>query len=118
MLRKLDMPERPLVWLRGEVKTPPFSGQARRSAGFLLRLIQEGTTLSMPDSRPMPSLGTGCHELRIRDSQMGVTWRILYRIDPDAVVIGDVFAKKTQKTPPNILEACRRRFKLYDEASH
>jgi phage-related protein len=111
------MADRPLVWLRGEVKTHPFSSQARRTAGFLLRLVQEGNILSMPDSRPMPGLGPRCHELRIRDAQMKVIWRILYRIDLDAVVIGDVFTKKTQKTPPSIIEACRRRIRLYDEAS-
>ncbi len=31
---------KPLVWLKGEVKTPPFSSQARLEAGFLLRKLQ------------------------------------------------------------------------------
>lgn len=109
------MPDKDLVWLRGEVKTPPFSREARRTAGFLLRLVQNGMTLSLPDSRPMPSIGSRCHELRIRDAQMGLTWRVIYRIDDDAVIIGDVFAKKTQKTPQRVIDACVRRFKLYDQ---
>jgi len=29
--------EKPIVWLHGEVKTPPFSQTARLEAGFLLR---------------------------------------------------------------------------------
>ncbi len=29
--------EKPSVWLRGEVKTPPFSAAARLEAGTLLR---------------------------------------------------------------------------------
>jgi len=83
-------------------------------AGFLLRLVQGGTALSMPNSRPMPDIGPRCHELRVRDAAKGVTWRIIYRIDDDAVVIGEVFAKKTQKTPQSVIDACKRRFSLYD----
>jgi hypothetical protein len=58
------MPEadKPLVWLHGEVQTPPFS-----------------------------------------------PWRIIYRIDSDAVVIAEVFSKKTQATPRSVIEVCRRR---------
>jgi phage-related protein len=98
----------------GEIKTPPLSIEARRTAGFLLRLLQKGISLSMPDSRPMRGIGPGCHELRIRDAQQHPTWRIIYRVDEDAIVIGDVFKKKTQTTPQNIIDSCRRRFRLYD----
>lgn len=55
---------KPLVWLHGEVKSPPFSASARVEAGFLLRMLQEGERLGMPESRPMPAIGSGCHELR------------------------------------------------------
>jgi len=111
------MADRNLVWLHGEIKTPPFSDEARRTVGFLLRLVQMGRLLSMPDSRPMPSIGTRCHELRVKDPQKRVAWRVIYRIDADAVIIGDVFAKKTPKTPHGVIESCRRRFKFYDETS-
>jgi phage-related protein len=87
-----DTPDKELVWLHGEVKSPPFSDDARRAAGFLLRLVQGGETLTMPHSRPMSDIGARCHELRIRDVQQGLTWRIIYRVDVDAIVIGDVFA--------------------------
>jgi phage-related protein len=106
--------DKPLVWLHGEVKTPPFSKSARIEAGFLLRELQRGKTLSMPQSRPMPEIGARCHELRVVDQ--GVTWRLLYRVDRDAIVIADVFAKKTEKTPRGALDACRRRLKEYDDA--
>src|SRR4051794_4129892 len=106
--------DRELVWLHGEVKTPPFSLAARRAAGYLLRLVQGGTMLAMPLSRPMPTVGPRCHELRVRDAEQRVTWRIVYRVDADAIVIGEVFAKKTQATPQNVIDACRRRFVLYD----
>ena len=69
----------------------------------------------MPDSRPMPSIGPRCHELRIVDSGAQVTWRVIYRLDPDAVVIVDVFAKKAQKTPDEVLWRCKARLKRYDQ---
>jgi phage-related protein len=68
----------------------------------------------MPHSRPMPAIGARCHELRVIDK--GVTWRIVYRVDPDAIVIAEVFVKKTAKSPAAVLDACRRRLKEYDDA--
>jgi hypothetical protein len=58
---------KPITWLHSEIKTPPFSALARIEAGRLLRSIQQGKKLNMPDSRPMPSIGLHCHELRIED---------------------------------------------------
>jgi phage-related protein len=106
--------EKPLVWLYGEVKTPPFSKEARLEAGFLLRRLQEGHRLGMPHARPMSSIGARCHELRIDDA--GATWRILYRIDVDAIVITEVFSKRTRATPRSVIEVCRRRLREYDDA--
>jgi phage-related protein len=107
------MSDKPLVWLRGEVRTPPFSLAARIEAGVLLRRLQRGENLSLPHSRPMPSIGRRCHELRINDQDK--TWRIIYRVDPDAIVILDVFRKTTPQTPQRVIEACLRRLKRYDE---
>ena len=53
-----------------------------------------------------------CHELRIRDEDQN--WRLMYRIDPDAIVIVDVFAKKTGRTPKNVIETCKARLRTYD----
>jgi phage-related protein len=106
--------DKAVVWLHGEVKTPPFSREARIEAGTLLRRLQRGEKLSLPQSRPMPVIGPRCHELRIQD-QAG-TWRLMYRIDPDAVVIADVFAKKTPATPKAVIVVCRRRLRDYDDA--
>jgi len=77
--------EKPLLWLHGEVKTPPFSRDGRMEAGTLLRRLQRGEKLSLPHSRPMPEIGPRCHELRIPDED--VTWRVMYRVDSDAVII-------------------------------
>ena len=104
--------EKPPIWLHGEIKTPPLSSAARIEAGYLLRELQMGELLSLPHSRPMPSIGMGCHELRIDDQNK--TWRIAYRIDDDAIVILEVFEKKTQKTPREVIENCKRRIRLYD----
>lgn len=109
------MLDKPLVWLRGEVKTPPFSAEARIEAGVLLRRLQRGERLGLPASRPMPIIGHRCHELRITD--VGHTWRVIYRVDGDAVVIADVFSKKTPTTPATIIEVCRVRFRQYDAAA-
>src|SRR6266480_71567 len=106
--------DKPLAWLLREVKSPPFSKAARVETGCLLREVQRGKALSMPHSRPMPAIGPRCHELRVVD--YGVTWRIVYRTDPDAIVIVGVFAKKTAQTPAAVLEACRERLKEYDDA--
>jgi phage-related protein len=106
------MDGRPLRWLHGEIKTPPMSVEARREAGLLLRELQEGEHLGMPHSRPMPTIGARCHELRIDDRDK--TWRVIYRPDPNALVIVDVFEKKTNKTPQHIIDACQRRLRLYE----
>lgn len=106
--------DKPLVWLHGEVKTPPFSTAARCEAGVLLRRLQKGEMLSMPHSRPMPSIGRRCHELRIND--LNIRWRIVYRIDFDAIVIAEVFRKGTGSTPTETIETCKRRLRNYDDA--
>jgi phage-related protein len=103
---------KPLVWLHGEIKTPPMSTFVRLQAGYLLRRLQRGEILSMPESRPMPCIGPRCHELRIGAG--GVAWRIFYRLDPDAIVILDVLKKKTPATPQAVIETCKRRLADYD----
>jgi len=109
----MDVRHKPLAWLHGEIKTPPFSQTARVEAGFLLRKLQDGETLSLPHSRPMPSIGSRCHELRINDRN--ATWRIVYRVDPDAIVILEVFKKTTAKTPLFVIDTCKRRLRMYDD---
>ena len=104
--------DKPLLILHGEIKTPPMSRAARLEAGFLLRRLQKGEQLSLPHSRPMPSIGRRCHELRVRDQN--ANWRLIYRIDEDAIIILAVFAKKTDQTPKHIIDICRQRIQHYD----
>ena len=104
--------DKPLVWLHGEVRTPPLSATARLEAGVLLCRLQRGESLGLPQSRPMPAIGRRCHELRLIDAN--ATFRIVYRIDADAMVVAEVFAKKTQATPKSVNDACKRRPRDYD----
>ena len=104
--------EKPLIWLHGEIKTPPFSSTARMEAGYLLRQLQQGMKLSLPHSRPMASIGSRCHELRINDENK--TWRIVYPTADDAILILEIFEKKSQKTRKEVIKSCKRRIRLYD----
>ena len=106
--------DKPLAWLHGEIKTPPFSHTARIEAGYLLRRLQQGEVLRMPHSRPMAVIGPRCDELRIND--LGRTWRVVYHVASDAIVILEAFAKKTPTTPKAVIESCRRRLKEYENA--
>jgi phage-related protein len=106
--------DRPLVWLHGEVKTPPLSAEARIEAGTLLRRLQRGERLGMPASRPMSNVGRRCHELRIVDADQ--TWRIIYRVDADAVIIAEVFSKKSTTTPKAVIDVSQTRLRQYDDA--
>lgn len=105
---------KPLFRVAGEIKTPPFSLEARVAAGALLRALQDGETLGMPQSRPMPSIGPGCHELRIPDEN--TIHRVFYATRPDAIVLLGVVTKKTRATPAVVVLACKRRISRYDQA--
>ena len=104
--------EKALVILSGEIKTPPLPLSTRREIGFLIRKLQQGYSLEMPDSRPMPAVGRRCHELRVRDVDQ--SWRVLYRVDADAIIIVGMFRKKTKTTPRRVVDQARRLLSLYD----
>jgi len=104
---------KPLRWLGGtEIKTPPVGEKARKGLGVALRILQQGGQLTMPVSRPMPSIGPRCHELRVSDD--GRRWRLVYRVDTNAILVVDVFRKTSQKTPKVAIDRCRRRLRDYD----
>jgi phage-related protein len=105
---------KPVIWLHGEIKTPPFTADGRQEAGMLLRLLQEGERLGMPQAEPLPDVGPRCGALRVRDTEHN--WRIMYRIDSDAVLVLEVYAKKTRKIPDEVIERCKKRLKQYDAA--
>ncbi len=88
-----------------------MSIDARRETGFLLRQLQEGLPLSLPASRPMPEIERGCHELRIGDADHD--WRIVYAVEPDAIVVLEMFEKGSRKTPKQVMDVCRKRIRAY-----
>ena len=62
----------------------------------------------------MPIIGRKCHEIRINDEDK--TWRIIYRIDDDAIIILEVFAKKTNTTAKKVIDICKERLSGYGNA--
>lgn len=105
---------KPLIWLHGEIKTPPFTLEGRQEAGMLLRLLQEGERLSMPQAEPLPDVGPRCGALRVRDAEQN--WRVMYRIDADAILVLEVYSKKSRKIPDEVIGRCKQRLKQYDAA--
>lgn len=103
---------KPLVILSGEIKTPPFSENARIEAGVLLGVLQSGGSPSLPHARPMPCIGPRCLELRVKDKN--AEWRIFCRVDTDAVLMVHVLMKKTQATPKSVIGLCVERLKAFD----
>lgn len=85
---------------------------ARLEIGFLIRQLQQGHKIEMPDSRPMPTIGRGCHELRVND--MRQAWRVIYRVDSDAILVVAMFSKKTNRTPKRIIGHAKRLLAQYD----
>jgi phage-related protein len=110
---KQSRSRKPLAWLHGEIKTPPFTDEGRKEAGDLLRLLQEGEKLGMPQAEPLPIIGPRCGALRVRDGEHN--WRIVFRVDADAVLVAEVYPKKTRKVPQDVIERCRKRLRDYDE---
>ena len=107
-----NMRRKPVFFMTDEIKTPPMGEDARREAGFLVGRLQEGVSLGMPVARPMPDIGRRCLELRIADRN--ATWRVICRVDADAVLVVYSFAKKTQATPKAVIDLCKKRLALYD----
>jgi phage-related protein len=105
-------PHKPLVWLQGEIKTPPFTAAGRQEAGMLLRMLQQGETLGMPQAEPLSNVGSRCGALRVRDAEHN--WRIMFRADSDAILILEVYSKKTRKIPDEVANRCKDRLKRYD----
>jgi phage-related protein len=73
-------------------------------------LLQSGLTLSMPLSRPMPSIIVGAHELRLKD-QTGI-YRIFYFIKAKkGIYFVHPFQKKNEQTPKKNIDLARKRIK-------
>lgn len=62
----------------------------------------------------MVAIARRCHELRVNDG--GNSWRVIYRTDPEAILVLALFGKKTTKTPSRVIDQCKRLLRRYDEA--
>ena len=72
--------------------------------------LDAGLILSMPLSRPMPSVGRGVHELRLKD-RSGV-YRVVYAlVRSGTIYVVHAFKKTTQQTPLRHMELARKRLK-------
>ena len=85
-----------------------FPDTARREAGHQLDRVQHG--LDPTDRKPMPTIGPGVQEIRIRDSHGA--FRVIYLAKlADRVVVLHCFQKKTQKTAKADLDLVSRRYR-------
>jgi phage-related protein len=107
------MSAKPLRWFSDAITVPPFSRNAALRVGAMLEVVALGGTLTMPHSRPLPSVGPRCHELRVKNGNK--TWRVIYHIGDDAIVVLDVFSKKTRATPKTTIDRCKRRLNRYEK---
>jgi phage-related protein len=92
-----------------------FPEDVRRELGKIIFDLQKGEKLSMPLSRPMPSVAAGVEELRVKD-RSGAYRVFYYTRLADSVLIFHAFVKKTQRTPPPEIALARKRLKeMLDE---
>jgi phage-related protein len=85
-----------------------FPDESMREAGYQLERVQAGKEPA--DWKPMPSVGLGVNEIRVRDA--GGAFRIIYVARfSEAVYVLHAFQKKARKTPKPDIELARRRFR-------
>ena len=100
------MPTKPLLWLGSSLQDiRRFPADARRLAGYQLRVVQEG--LEPSDWKAMATVGPGVHELRIRTKQ---AHRVFYIAKfAEAVYVLHAFEKRTRKTSKGEIVLARTR---------
>ena len=95
---------------RREIQELPAS--IRGDLADALARLDAGLGLSMPLSRPMPSIGRGVHELRLKDRSGG--YRGVYAlIHSGTAHVLHAFKKMAQATPKRNIEIAKRRLKEY-----
>lgn len=93
-----------------------FPEEVKDKLGQALWDIQNGAKLTLPQSRPMPSVDKGVEELRVRGID-GIYRAFYYTKDERGILVFHAFGKKTQKTPDLEIELGRRRLRdmLYEK---
>jgi phage-related protein len=100
---------KPVVFLGDSLEgLRAFPDRPRRDAGFQLDRVQRG--LEPDDWKPMPTIGSGVREIRVRDASGA--FRVIYVASfVEAVFVLHVFQKKTQKTSRRDVALAQARFK-------
>ncbi|MFN7127249.1 MAG: type II toxin-antitoxin system RelE/ParE family toxin [Allorhizobium sp.] len=89
-----------------------FPEDARIDAGWQLELVQRG--LDPDDWKPMPTIGPGVREIRIREASGA--FRIVYLATlEDRVLVLHAFQKKTQATPKKDIDLAIQRLKRWKQ---
>lgn len=104
----MDGEGKPVEWLGSSLDDMHDSPEdARREAGFQLDRMQHG--LMPRDWKPMPTVGPGAMEIRIRT---GREHRVLFVSKfAEAVYVRHVFEKKSQKTAARDLAVGEARYR-------
>jgi phage-related protein len=101
------MAEKPLLWLgsaRRDLRA--FPDDARQEAGYQLSRVQHGE--EPVDWKPLPSVGLGVMEIRIRTT---VAHRVIYVAKfPEAVYVLHAFEKRARKIGAVDLAAAKKRW--------
>ncbi|MCH7974928.1 MAG: type II toxin-antitoxin system RelE/ParE family toxin [Bacteroidetes bacterium] len=102
------MPDKPAFWIgsaRHDLRA--FPKKARQKAGVQLRAVQRGE--SPADFKPMPAVGRGVFEIRVRTDD---AYRIFYVARfKEVVYVLHAFQKKTQKTSKQDIKLGQQRYK-------
>ena len=104
------MPVKPIEFLGDSLRSlRKFPDDAKRDAGYQLDRVQHG--LQPDDFKPMPTIGKGVEEIRVRDDSGA--YRVIYTARlADAVYVLHAFQKKTQATSKRDIELAKQRFVL------
>lgn len=104
------MPVKPIEFLGDSLRSlREFPDDAKQDAGYQLDRVQHG--LQPDDFKPMPTIGKGVEEIRVRDDSGA--YRVIYTARlADAVYVLHAFQKKTQATLKRDIELAKQRFAL------
>lgn len=104
------MPVKPIEFLGDSLRSlREFPDDAKRDAGYQLDRVQHG--LQPEDFKPMPTIGKGVEEIRVRDDTGA--YRVIYTARlADAVYVLHAFQKKTQTTSKRDIDLAKQRFAL------
>lgn len=104
------MPVKPIEFLGDSLRSlREFPDDVKQDAGYQLDRVQHG--LQPDDFKPMPTIGKGVEEIRVRDDSGA--YRVIYTARlADAVYVLHAFQKKTQATSKRDIELAKQRFAL------